>query len=305
MSAPRWLVWGRLLRVSLFATAVADVLAGFVLAQGPGQDTVGLALLPRLVLVSLGLYHGGMALNDWADREEDLRVGRDRPLPRGQVRPTTVLLVALALLGGGVALAFSCGVAPGLGALALAVLVVFYDLAGRGDLLGPLLLALCRGLNLSLPLLAVRGASGAHPAVWSAPLLYGLYVFLVSRLGRYEDGAARPLPGETPRRLVLLLAALLPAVALLPVPGASWPGRLAALGLGLAAARGLVGAAAGLRTWAAREIPPVMGVALRRMLALTGALALLRPLPLGLLVGAALLLLFRASWVLRRHFPPS
>ena len=302
---PGWLTWGQVLRVSLFGTAAADALAGFVLARGVSGAAVDLEVLPLLVLVSLGLYHGGMALNDWADREEDLRVGRDRPLPRGLVAPSAVLAVALGLLAGAVALAFALGASVGLGALALGVLVVLYDLIGRGDLLGPLLLGACRALNLSLPLLAVGAPAELPLEVWSAPALYAGYVFTLSRLGRYEDGAASPLPLETPARLVRLLALLLPCVALLPVTGVTWPGRALALALGLAGARGLCGAAGGLARWEPGDIPPVMGLALRRMLLVTGAIVSLQPLPLGLPVLAGFLVLYRVSWRLRQVFPPS
>lgn len=302
---PAWLSWGRLLRVSLFATAAADALAGFVLARTPAQGLEGLASLGPLVLISLGLYHGGMALNDWADREEDRRVGRDRPLPAGWISPVAALLVALCLLGGAVAGAFLLGNRCGAAALALAVLIGLYDLVGRGDLLGPALLAACRGLNLSLPLLALRDPAEIPVGTWSAPLLYGLYVFAVSRLGRYEDGAASPLPLESPARLVRVMAALLPMTALLPLPGVPLLGRGLALVLGLAGARGLLVAARGLSGWTPEAIPPVMGLALRRLLVVTGCLALLRPVPLGLAVAALFVVLYRVAWRLRRHFPPS
>lgn len=302
---PAWLSWGRLLRVSLFATAAADALAGFVLAQRPGAAVEGLGVLGPLVLISLGLYHGGMALNDWADREEDRRVGRDRPLPAGWIAPGAALLVALALIGGAVGGAFLLGARCGTGALALALMIVLYDLVGRGDLLGPALLAACRGLNLSLPLLALRDPSEIPAGTWSAPLLYGLYVFAVSRLGRYEDGAASPLPLESPARLARLLGGLLPLAALLPIPGVPPLGRGLALVLGLAGARGLLVAARGLSGWTPEAIPPVMGLALRRLLVVTGCLALLRPVPLGLAVAVLFVVLYRVAWRLRRHFPPS
>ena len=70
--------WGRLLRLSLAPTAIADVVCGGVLSGSAGH--AGLDIF-RLVLASLCIYHGGMALNDWADREEDARVRPDRPLP--------------------------------------------------------------------------------------------------------------------------------------------------------------------------------------------------------------------------------
>src|SRR5690606_29795536 len=71
--------FGRLIRVSLFPTAVADVLAGLLV--GGGGAFPGVGATSALVGASLLVYHGGLALNDWADREHDARTRPDRPLP--------------------------------------------------------------------------------------------------------------------------------------------------------------------------------------------------------------------------------
>ncbi|NEB17053.1 UbiA family prenyltransferase, partial [Streptomyces coelicoflavus] len=62
---------------------------------------------PRTLLAigsSLCLYEAGMALNDWADREEDAVERPHRPLPSGRVRPAAALTAAGALTGAGLAL---------------------------------------------------------------------------------------------------------------------------------------------------------------------------------------------------------
>jgi 4-hydroxybenzoate polyprenyltransferase len=96
------MAWGRLLRLSLAPSAAADVLAGAVVVSAGLPHELG-----RLALVTLGalcVYHGGMALNDWADRAEDARLRPERPLPRGEIAPASALLAALALLALGPAL---------------------------------------------------------------------------------------------------------------------------------------------------------------------------------------------------------
>ena len=89
--------WGRLLRLSLAPTAIADVVAGAFWGGAGGAPPLGeLALLG---LASSCTYHGGMALNDWADRAQDARVRPDRPVPSGGVNARAALIVALAGIG--------------------------------------------------------------------------------------------------------------------------------------------------------------------------------------------------------------
>src|SRR5512137_294118 len=89
--------WGRLLRLSLAPTAAADVAAGAVAGAGawPGRGVF------VLMIASLCVYHGGMALNDWADRKEDRVLRPDRPIPAGGVSPPAGLAAGLALLVSG------------------------------------------------------------------------------------------------------------------------------------------------------------------------------------------------------------
>ncbi len=294
--------WGKLLRISLSATAVGDILAGCVLATGDVSDV---SAVLRLVAASLCIYHGGMALNDWADRGEDAEFGRERPIPEGQIGAGAALTVAALLLIAGPLLAASVDPAAATWALALTALVVLYDLVGRGDLLGPALLAGCRFLNLSLPFLALGDGLATPLVVWSAPLVYGVYVFTLSRLGRYEDGQARPLPGETPARLLLALAVLLLLVPLSPAAPFSLLGRAVAAGLCGWAAIGLVQESRRLRRWSAEQVPRAMGFALRRMLIFAAAFSALPGSPQSLLVAGLVLGLYPVSWQLRKVFPPS
>ena len=62
--------WGALLRLSMSPSAAADAAAGVLL--GAGTWPAGPAPF-LLVAGSLCVYHGGMALNDWADRGHDAR----------------------------------------------------------------------------------------------------------------------------------------------------------------------------------------------------------------------------------------
>ena len=95
--------WGRLLRLSLAPTAVADVVAGALVARrGVLPEPATLALLAG---GSLCVYHAGMALNDWRDRAADAATRPDRPLVSGAIRPGAALAVVVLLNVLGVGLA--------------------------------------------------------------------------------------------------------------------------------------------------------------------------------------------------------
>ncbi|QDU67560.1 UbiA family prenyltransferase [Engelhardtia mirabilis] len=312
---PGWKSWGRVLRLSLTATAVADVAAGALLGAGawPGGDAVRPAAPWLAILASLGVYHGGMALNDWADRDEDARVRPDRPIPSRAVDSRTVLMVAVLLLVGGPLIgafaSFWCGAAFA----AVAACAALYDVAGRGPRRGPLLLGLCRFGNVGAGLLAGAAAVGGQVRLEHLvfPLVYALYVVNLSILGRLEDDTSRE-PGRAPA-IALHVATL--GLVLAPFAGAlvapierGWLGDLApwaGAALALSAAIGLQRAAARREPWTRPDVERAMGLLLRRLLILTASAVLASGAPGSELLALAILAGYRVSHQLRRLFPPS
>lgn len=318
---------GRLLRISLAPSAAADVAVGLALGAG-GVWLPGAA--PFLLIgAALCVYHGAMALNDWADRLGDARTRPERPIPSGAVPPRAACAGGFALVAAGIGLAASATPALGAWLAVVAGLAVLYDLRGRGPVLGPLLLALCRfgnfGLGLTAP--AWLGVEGAPPLPLVPAALYGTYVFFVSRLGRLEDDEdAGPLGGR-PRRYLLAGAACLALVPVLPlapffsdaIGNVVWPwhsslggegvalGALAAALVAWAGAFGLARAALTTREWTRGAVGACMGMALRRLLVFTAACALLGLAwgPAPGIVAALALLGYPVSYGLRKVFPPS
>ncbi|MBK7877552.1 MAG: UbiA family prenyltransferase [Planctomycetes bacterium] len=318
--------WGRLLRLSLAPSALADVAAGAVFAQG-GFHPAGRELWTMLA-ASACVYHGGMALNDWSDREHDARTRPDRPIPSGAISARAALVVAALLLVLGVALAWSVGPSTGAWTSVAAAGAIAYDLVGRGPVLGPALLALCRAANLgsgiALGLLHGTSHVGAPVEVQYAHLVplvfYAAYVFGVSRVGRMED-AEDDAPIEPAPWILLALVALValpwsppPGLALsaaqldfdsnghlLPVVVLRWSAGL----LALAAAYAPLRLVARTRTWTRPLVLRAMGLLLRRLLVLTGSLALATCTLDGALVAAAILAGYPLSFALRKVFPPS
>lgn len=310
------LALGRLLRLSLAPTALADVAAGIVL--GAGRWPGGLAPF-ALMAGSSCVYHGAMALNDWADRDEDARLRAERPIPSGAIRAGHALVLAAGLLLCGPLLAL--GSAPRCALLlgAVAATAALYDLRGRGPWRGPLLLAACRAGNLGVGLLHAGPVSAWRPALFLAPATYGLYVFLVSRLARLEDLDARAYAtgGLRPAGWLAAAAAALLGVGTSASFLASQAGALRAEALPLAGGFALLlacAAAFGLLRRArvlARTLPQPAdvragaGMALRRLLVASACFAAGSGTTAGLAVAAAILCGYPLSFALRRAFPPT
>ncbi|MEU2681527.1 SCO3242 family prenyltransferase [Streptomyces sp. NPDC007107] len=146
--------WAELLRVSALFTVPGDALAGAAaVGRRPGRGTA------LAVGASLCLYEAGMALNDWADREEDAVDRPHRPIPSGRIAPGAALAAAGALTAAGLALAGRAG-RPALAvASGLAATVWAYDLRLKHTRLGPAAMASARTLDLLLGATATAGAT--------------------------------------------------------------------------------------------------------------------------------------------------
>src|SRR5207249_10512642 len=96
-----------LLRPPNVFTAVADSFAGLVLARraGPVAGDPGLWCIPA----SACLYLGGIALNDYFDRDVDAVARPARPIPSGAVPPAVAAGIGAGLLAAGIAFAGPAG----------------------------------------------------------------------------------------------------------------------------------------------------------------------------------------------------
>lgn len=308
--------WGRLLRLSLAPSAAADVAAGLVVGFGGAWPARASAWW--LVPASLGVYHGALVLNDWNDRAHDTRTRATRPLPSGAIAPRMALVAGLSLILVGLACAALARGESALWMSLVAACAVFYDLRGRGAWLGPILLALCRGGNLGSGLFyAARERSIALSLAWFAPCIaYGVYVFLVSRLGRMEDGEDSAPLARRPSVLLLAIAAVLLLVPFV-VPRAAVVDRLPSIVVAWAGAYELAAIALRTKSWTRPLVERAMGACLRRLLVFTAAVALTafvfprdtdamsRATWPAALVALAILGGYPLAFGLRKVFPPS
>jgi 4-hydroxybenzoate polyprenyltransferase len=143
-------------RVSNLPTVWTNVAAGVVLAGArPG------VLVYAYTAAALSCFYvGGMFLNDAFDRAIDARERPERPIPSGAITAGEVFAIGFGLLAAGVALVAvrAPGAAAILAAVALAGLIVLYDLWHKQNPLSPLLMGGCRWLVYVTAALAVAGA---------------------------------------------------------------------------------------------------------------------------------------------------
>ncbi|MET9384528.1 SCO3242 family prenyltransferase [Streptomyces sp. NPDC002928] len=190
-----------MLRLPALFTVPGDALAGAATTAAHPDFRTLLAMGS-----SLCLYEAGMALNDWADREEDARERPHRPVPSGRIRPATALTAACVLTAGGLALAARAG-RPALAVAApLAATVWTYDLALKHTPFGPLAMAAARGLDLLLGAAATSGH--LREALPSAAVL-GTHTLAVTAVSRQETRGGSPLVPMTALAITGLLTGLL------------------------------------------------------------------------------------------------
>ncbi|MCG7288192.1 UbiA family prenyltransferase [Cellulomonas sp. ACRRI] len=203
-----------LVRAPAVLTVLGDTLAG---ASAAGLPLAGRrALLP---LASACLYAGGMALNDWADREVDAVERPERPVPSGRVGARHALGVAAGLGATGLALAAAGGGRRALAVAApLAACVWLYDARLKDTVAGPVAMAACRGIDVLL------GAGVGHlRAAAPAAAALAAHTAGVTVLSRGE------VHGTTGRVAAAVLAgsAAVAGAALLPPAPRAVPARVA------------------------------------------------------------------------------
>lgn len=211
-----------LVRAPAILSVLGDTLAGGAAAGHP--FTVRRLALP---LASACFYAGGMALNDWADREVDARERPERPIPSGRISSRRALGVAVGLTAGGLLLApVGGGRRALLVAVPLAATVWTYDVLAKDHAAGPLVMAACRGLDVLL------GAGPGHlrPALPAAAALtlHTAGVTVLSRGEVHGTTAAHARVVAAGTVLTAVAAAVVPTTALVPttavVPNAHRPG---------------------------------------------------------------------------------
>jgi len=187
------LTWLQLMRLPTVFTALSNILCGFLITHRTPRlkidDLASQRELWLLLASTIGLYLGGMVLNDVFDAKLDAVERPERPIPSGQIsRQAAAIFGALLMLGGVLAAAF-----VGKPSLLVAGLIVPCVLAYNGFLkttiAAPLGMAACRFLNLMLGASAVPDLQTmlqATPLTVAAGL--AVYILGVTVFARNEAG---------------------------------------------------------------------------------------------------------------------
>ncbi|MDQ1135585.1 4-hydroxybenzoate polyprenyltransferase [Microbacterium sp. SORGH_AS 1204] len=192
-----------LVRAPASLTVLGDALVGALSARRPGRES--LACTGALATSSVCLYSAGMALNDWADADLDALERPERPIPSGRITRSRALAVGAGLTVVGVGSAFAAGRASGAVSLALAGALWAYDLVFKSTAAGPVVMAVCRGLDVMM------GASGPG---WRGALLpasaVAVHTIAVTAVSRGEvDGSTRVTGGAAVAASVAVAASAL------------------------------------------------------------------------------------------------
>ena len=195
----------QLARPANLITAMADILAGYAVAGMPSLE-----VLFWLLISTIGLYGGGVVLNDVFDARLDAVERPERPIPAGRVPSFRAALLGSLLLLIGVAAGFQAGPISGLISLSIAFFALLYDAWGKTEpVVGSIGMGACRGLNLLL------GMSAAPPLLsrnWLLASVAFFYITAVTILSKGEVSGGRP--GQSRGPLVLLALAMLSLVLL-------------------------------------------------------------------------------------------
>jgi 4-hydroxybenzoate polyprenyltransferase len=179
------LAWWQLLRIGNVFTAVSNVVAGFLIAQGGWEPVAPLLLL---IATSALLYTAGMVLNDAFDEKLDAAERPERPIPSGRISRRTAFVVGWTSLSMG--LIAACVVAwllddmlPVIVAGSLTLCIAGYDAGLKKTFLGPWTMGGCRLLNV---MLGVSAAGNFGAAGWTLAAIVGSYTVGVSYFARSE-----------------------------------------------------------------------------------------------------------------------
>ncbi len=129
----------RLMRPANIVTAVADILAGIAISGFLITHPSDFSPLVWLILSTIGLYGGGVVMNDVFDAALDKVERTERPIPSGLISRSEASALGITLLVIGIYFAFLVSDFSGLLALIIAAAALVYNKWSKHHVvLGPL-----------------------------------------------------------------------------------------------------------------------------------------------------------------------
>lgn len=168
----------QLTRPANLVTAVADILAGMAIAQFTFAD---FSPAP-LVISTIGLYGGGVVMNDVFDAKLDSIERPERPIPSGKVPLQSATMMGISLLFLGILSAAMYSFQSGIIAIVIALLTVVYNrFAKHHTVLGPVTMGMCRGGNLILGMSVLPESIQRWGLIALLPITYIGAITLISQ----------------------------------------------------------------------------------------------------------------------------
>ncbi|MDF1744862.1 MAG: UbiA family prenyltransferase, partial [Gimesia sp.] len=180
----KWLAYFQLMRLPAVFTAMSDIILGYLLTHGSFELPLQFALL---LVASASLYLSGMVFNDVFDRKVDAEERPFRPIPSGRISTQQAAVLGGLLMLAGVGAAQTVGKQSLIVAGLLVIAILSYDMILKKTVLGPLMMGICRFLNVML------GASAVASEInlWVKPQLriaaaLGLFIVGLTWFARME-----------------------------------------------------------------------------------------------------------------------
>lgn len=181
------------MRPANVVTAISDILAGIAISGFFLHYSGDYTPVLWLILSTMGLYGGGVVMNDVFDAGLDAVERPERPIPSGLIRVTEAGAFGVTLLALGVFCAFLVSAFAGSVALAIAVAAIVYDKWSKHHtLLGPINMGMCRGLNLLLGVSIISAEAVNHWYLALVPVVYIAAITMISR-GEVHGGKRKTI----------------------------------------------------------------------------------------------------------------
>lgn len=223
------LAWLQLMRLPNVFTVWADVTMAFCVVLGVGvfELTAATAATYALLLLAASLmYIAGMVLNDVHDLPEDTRQRAERPIVAGRISLAAARAAGYGMLATGTVCYIMASKVAAWGAvplvIMLAVCILAYNTRLKDTLLGPVLMGLCRAMNIlavmiiaeptgMLEVLADGCVSLNYPKepfsspIFLIPLAIGVYITGVTLYARNETDEGMQKSGVLGGTLAVIL----------------------------------------------------------------------------------------------------
>lgn len=170
------------MRPANIVTAISDILAGIAISGFFLSSPEDHSSVVWLILSTMGLYGGGVVMNDVFDADLDAIERPERPIPSGLISRAEATTLGVSLLVAGTVFAFLASVLSGILAMVIAVAALVYDRWAKHDsVLGPLNMGVCRGLNLLLGISILPTSVADHWYLAIVPIIYIAAITMISR----------------------------------------------------------------------------------------------------------------------------